>query len=425
MKFQKLFAGVVSLTMFTSTLAYLPVTASAEEETSKTFTYDGYTVDYNVTNSWGDTDVISVTITNTGTETIENWMLAYDDFCGKIDSVWDAKEEKTDSGYKYIKNSGYNANISPDSSVTFSYTLESSTGTPKTIVMAQNRLEKPSSGYYAELKVNEEWGNSFNGEIVLENRTDKPIECWELTFDSNFTITKIKSSWAASLTDNGNCNYTFKGTYTGIVAANSSVSLGFQADKNGTPEIRNTKLTEVVFSDSIERSNDDLADIGDAYYKKIQSENDIETYGFTVDAPNSIKNVNLRLAARSSKESLRLDGDVIATNIHPTNYPGVYFHFFDTEKVRNNKIFSIGFNLTNQQINDLREIDSSAEIHILTSHGDYGTTPNENPILIKVSDIINNWDAQNEFVKFCDISYNTKDNSYKVNSDYWLLDSKN
>ena len=42
-----------------------------------------------------------------------------------------------------------------------------------------------------------------------------------------------------------------KGTYTGTVYANSSVTLGFTGVKNGDPEISNTSLTEVVANESL------------------------------------------------------------------------------------------------------------------------------------------------------------------------------
>jgi subtilisin family serine protease len=278
LELKRIFSAFVGVAMAANALITMPFSAFADETTSgRTYIYDDYEITYNVTNSWGNTEAIYVTITNTGDNTIENWMLAYDDFNGEISGIWDAKVAETDSGYEYVRNVGYNANIAPNQSINFGYTLDDYTGIPDTVIMAQDRLEKPSSGFSAELNVISEWGSTFQGEIVLTNDTNKPMEWWELTFDSNFTITEVTTSWAASVVDNGDCNYTFKGTYTGIVDANSSVALGFQAIKNGTPMIDNISLTEVVFSNSIERSEDDLVDIGEAYYKDIESLDEIET----------------------------------------------------------------------------------------------------------------------------------------------------
>lgn len=277
LKVKKIFSAFVGMAMAANVFMTMPFSSFADEETtSRTYIYDDYEISYDITNSWGNTEKISVTISNTGDSTIENWMLSYDDFNGEITGIWDANLAKTDSGYEYVRNAGYNANIQPDQSVSFGYTLNDYTGFPDTIIMSQDRLEKPSSGFSAELNIINEWDTTFQGKIILTNKTDKPMEWWELTFDSNFTITEIKTSWAASVINNGNCNYTFKGTYTGIIGPNSSVALGFQAIKNGNPMIDNVSLTEMVFSNSVERSEENLADIGEAYFKDIESIDDID-----------------------------------------------------------------------------------------------------------------------------------------------------
>lgn len=278
LKVKKIFSAFVGMAMAANVFMTMPFSAFAgEETTSRTYIYDDYEISYDITNSWGNTEKISVTISNTGDSTIENWMLSYDDFNGEITGIWDANLAKTDSGYEYVRNAGYNANIQPDQSVSFGYTLNDYTGFPDTIIMSQDRLEKPSSGFSAELNIINEWDTTFQGEIILTNKTDKPLEWWELTFDSNFTITEVTNSWAASVINNGNCNYTFKGTYTGIIGPNSSVTLGFQAIKNGDPMIDNVSLTEMVFSNSVERSEENLADIGEVYFKDIENVDDIAT----------------------------------------------------------------------------------------------------------------------------------------------------
>ncbi len=159
---------------------------------------------------------------------------------------------------------------------------------------------------------------------------------------------------------------------------------------------------------------------------KFGFEGTVETYGFEVHVEDSAAlGINFRLAARSSEESLRLDEAIIATNIHPVNYPGVYFHFFDTQQVRESKNFSIGFRLTQTEINRLKKIaDDSFGIKVMVSHGSYGS-PNSDPIWITASDLINNWGPYTEFVEFAGITFDSETDSYKVISNYWLLDSEN
>lgn len=65
--------------------------------------------------------------------------------------------------------------------------------------MCQERVEK-TEGYSVQLVVDSSWEDNFNGTIILTNNTDDPIEDWELTFDTGFTITEITDSWAGTMT---------------------------------------------------------------------------------------------------------------------------------------------------------------------------------------------------------------------------------
>ncbi len=249
LKFRKMLAGLVGITMTANLLATMPYSAFADDSDSRTYTYEHYEVTYNVTNSWGGTDVVSVTLSNIGDTTIENWMLYFDPN-GDIQYVNDATQAITSGGTAYIKNAGYNANVDANASVTFSYAVNDCEVAPDDFVLCQTRVEK-ESGYEVNLKVNESWGDSFNGEIILQNNTDAPIEAWELMIDTNFTITEITNSWAATVTELEPYSYLLKGTYTGTVYANSSVSLGFVGVKNGEPEIISDSLTEVVIDEDM------------------------------------------------------------------------------------------------------------------------------------------------------------------------------
>lgn len=257
----------------------LSVTIYAEDVSLKTYVQNGYMIEYNIVNSWGNSQNITVTIKNTGTEAIDNWMLEYD-FKGDIVGIWNAVIATDSSGFEYVKNAGHNAVIEPESSVVFGYTLENAAEFPDSIVMCQEESVK-ENGYSIELKVIDEWDDNFNGEIIITNTTDKPIECWKLSFDSNFTIVEITDSWAASMIYANEGNYTLKGTYTNIIYGNSSVSIRFIGKKSGTPQIIGFSLTEVSKADNFSNSGNesDLIDIGQIYFKDIQSEDDIEYDG--------------------------------------------------------------------------------------------------------------------------------------------------
>ncbi|MDR2590027.1 MAG: cellulose binding domain-containing protein [Oscillospiraceae bacterium] len=222
--------------------------AFAELEPATIIVYDNYTATYTIVGSWENHQNINVTITNTGTETIESWMLMYDNYCGEILNIWNAAVTYNDVDVKHIRNVGHNANILPGKSVSFGYTLTNVTyEIPYAMVLVQERVEK-TDGFVASLNVMNSWNGAFNGQIVLANETDMPIEWWEFTFSSNFTITEVIASWDATFTNISDCEYMFKGTHTGIISPNSSVTLGFQATMNDTPAIYSELLTEVVLS---------------------------------------------------------------------------------------------------------------------------------------------------------------------------------
>ena len=51
-------------------ISFLPQKALAIEEKNKTYIYDNFTVDYNITDNWADTQNITIYVTNTGIESI-------------------------------------------------------------------------------------------------------------------------------------------------------------------------------------------------------------------------------------------------------------------------------------------------------------------------------------------------------------------
>ena len=160
-------------------------------------------------------------------------------------------------------------------------------------------------------------------------------------------------------------------------------------------------------------------------YLRFGIEGVVETYGFEVNVDgNDPLNINFRLAARSSDESLRLDESIIAANVHPDNYDGVYFHFFDTEAVRNTKTFSIGFKLTQDEYNRIASMDnpSALSIHVMISHGLYGT-PSTETVWVTGTDIINSYNSSTGFFEFATIAYDSETEEYSVSSNYWLIDS--
>lgn len=119
MKMRKILSSIIATAMSISMFTGIPV--SAEIGRTK-YNYDGYSVDYNVTNEWDGAQTVEVTISNTGSSSILNWSLKYDAE-GEISNLWNAEIYKQSTDEYVIKNANWNYKIDPSQSVTYGYTL--------------------------------------------------------------------------------------------------------------------------------------------------------------------------------------------------------------------------------------------------------------------------------------------------------------
>lgn len=226
-----------------SSFSALAVHASAGNQAAD-YVYDGYSVAYRIADSWGSTDRVTVTLSNTGSETLENWMLYFNPN-GEAYGFNGIREDYTATEIRFFRNAGYNDCLTPGESATFEYLVNDCEAAPELFALCQTRAEK-TGGFDASLISYSSWGSQFNGMISLHNQTSQPISSWELTFDTNFTITAIPNSWAAECTTLGDGQYRMKGVYNDVIEPNGTVTIGFIGEVNGTPVLGDYSLTEVV-----------------------------------------------------------------------------------------------------------------------------------------------------------------------------------
>lgn len=225
MKFKRILSSIlataVSLTIFSS----IPAKA---ETGSKTFSYDDYKVEYSVKNEWTDNQSVELKVTNTGDEPILNWALKYD-ATGKINGIWNGTIYEQNNTEYIIKNAGYNYEIAPDQSVTFGYTLNgSSLSIPNKFEIYSKRVDI-TDGYDVKLKTTSSWDTGFQGELLISNTSDTPLEAWTLSFDSNF---KIENLWNGRILDSSDNHYTVSSQmWTNPIQPGSSLTIGFTASK--------------------------------------------------------------------------------------------------------------------------------------------------------------------------------------------------
>lgn len=236
-------AASMSLSLFTT----MPVSA---EIGKTTYNYDGYSVEYNVTNEWDGAQTVEITVSNTGDEPILNWALKYD-IDGEISNLWNASVYEQNADEYVIKNAGWNFEIAPNQSVTYGYTLNGNDlALPDSFEIYSKRVDK-TEGYDVQYNITKSWDTGVEGNIVITNNSDAPIEAWTLSFDSNFTINNL---WDGRVLENNGTSYKIAAEmWTNPVQPNGSMTIGFVGSKAADVEalLSNFRLTEVIIGEGM------------------------------------------------------------------------------------------------------------------------------------------------------------------------------
>ena len=225
--------------MLNMTATALPVSAAAGE--SKTYTHDGYTVEYTVKNEWTGNQNIEVTITNTGDDILSGWAMGYNAF-GEIGGLWNAKIYGQQGTEYILSSAGYNDELAPGQSTNFGYTLKGvNFKIPQNIYNCAERVDI-TDGYNVYYNITGDYGDTYQAEMVIENLSDTDINAWQLSFDGNATIDNL---WNGKLIENENGSFKVKNAeHNVVIGAGNSTSFNFSG----------TKLAEETGFDAVETS---------------------------------------------------------------------------------------------------------------------------------------------------------------------------
>ena len=140
------------------------------------------------------------------------------------------------------------AQITNDLPLPMSSLVDTQTTTPGAIQI--NPTKYVGDGYEVEFKVTNQWTGAFNGEFVLTNTSDKPLENWTLKFDFEHEISNM---WNAQIVSYDDGNYVIKNMgWNQDIEPGSSVTIGFQANSDGNinnPSKYSLDMEEQVASD--------------------------------------------------------------------------------------------------------------------------------------------------------------------------------
>lgn len=331
--------AVSSVTAAAIAIVAMPVIPAFAEVGTVSYSFEGYDVEYSVKNEWTDGQSIEVKITNTGDEPILNWAFKYDAE-GVIDGLWNASVYDSQETSYIIKNVGWNYEIAPDESVSFGYTLSNYSGTnPDNFELCAKRVDK-TDGYDVQYNITNEWDTGLQGEIVIVNTSEEPIEAWELSFNSSFVINNL---WNGRITTSEDDHYIVASEmWSNPINCNESVRIGFFADK---PESTNLEISNFALSHIVVESNTEPAEtnideniIDMGYIEKLIEAGKIEVIRNrngcirTIDGEfTKTKVLSPKDAAAVLNKSSKLFGDNFvadAANIQVNEYDGdVFFKY--------------------------------------------------------------------------------------------------
>ena len=111
---KKALAMLLVITTVVTTFNLAPIVSKAQtkNQTTMAYSYDDYEVNFKVKSRWHDGYNAEVSIKNTSSETIENWIIQFP-HKQLITQIWNATIVSKEDDTYIIKNDGTNQDIAP------------------------------------------------------------------------------------------------------------------------------------------------------------------------------------------------------------------------------------------------------------------------------------------------------------------------
>lgn len=195
--------------------------------TESVYEGDGYRVTFTLDGIQDGGFCANVKIDNTGEETIEDWMIAFD-YMGDISNIWNASFLSTEMGNYIVKNNEWNQDIPVGGSVTFGISNnENFAGFPTYYHMMSKMNLRSSEDYAVSYEVIDPWESGFTANVTITNYSETAIEDWILGFDFNANITNI---WGGEILSCDEGHYVIKNANHNFnIPAGETITFGIQA----------------------------------------------------------------------------------------------------------------------------------------------------------------------------------------------------
>lgn len=222
---------------------------SAEEQ-DNIFIYKGekIEVEFRLDESWEQGYQATIEIKNITTKKIKNWGIVFS-LENEITSIWNAEIQTKQDTYYTIKNAGWNQNIQPGSSITFSFIAAGEfLNAPEEYRLLSSRKVVDNPDYEVEYSVSDYWAGGFNGSIQIKNQSEKTLYGWSLEFDYAHDIDSI---WNAEIASHVEGNYQIDSMdYNQNILPGQSVTFGFNClESDNSVNLTNIQVYQYVFEE--------------------------------------------------------------------------------------------------------------------------------------------------------------------------------
>ncbi len=258
---------------------------SESDETYYRYTAENFEVEYRIDAKWDGHYNATVVIHNTGKDVVDNWYLSFQSK-DEIQNIYNAIiQEHGEEGY-IIKNAQYNQDIEAGNSISFGFTAsyQDRIQIPRAYELLTSMEQADDGDAQVTYEVVNDWGGGFIGKIHIKNNTETVLEDWVLSFDFD---NNVESFWTAAIVSKEDGHYIIKNAgYNANIAAGMEIEVGFNCTNgDARKEPQNFRLTSSKMKadkpqkpQKPDREPEPLVDIGEAYFKDIESKKDIAVH---------------------------------------------------------------------------------------------------------------------------------------------------
>lgn len=140
------------------------VSIAAESEKNKNvFEGKGFLVSYQIDQRWENGYNGTISITNTGETTIENWCIAFEQ-SNPIQNIWNAQIKSEENNSYIIRNQEWNQDIKKGETISFGFTASGNfAGFPEKYSLNGSLRAVEDEDYSIEYQMADRWQDGFTG----------------------------------------------------------------------------------------------------------------------------------------------------------------------------------------------------------------------------------------------------------------------